>query len=579
MNSCATNGGFTVKVLGIHDGHSASACLVEDGQVVAAVQEERLVREKNRGGTPEKAVEQVLRLAGRTLADVDRVAFSTLEFRNPGLRGTSDVMAVFGRSFADPHGQLATESTDRAAAQQRDRAAFLLAQGLPADRIRFVEHHTCHAATAYFARGTLDRDVLVLTNDGHGDGLCATVSIGRGGELKRLASVPRDDSIAALYSYVTYLLGFVPLEHEYKLMGMAPYAEQTSGAQAVCEYFESLFELDPEAPLRWSRTAGTMPVSALAPEIEKAMRFRRFDAVMAGLQLFVEKVVTQWVRATVEFTGIGDLALGGGIFMNVKLNQRIAELPGVTSAFFCPSAGDESNSLGAAWAESDDMTSKDVSRPLPGLYLGAGYSRSEVEQAVAGYTFGKNVRVTEMADPEAQCAELLAGRQVVARFAGRMEFGARALGNRSILANPSDPDAVTVINKMVKKRDFWMPFAPSMLAEHADDYLVALPGCNGEYMTLAFDVQENVRQQIRAATHPHDHTCRPQIVLAEANPSYHRLISLFHERTGIGTVLNTSFNLHGYPIVETPEQALRVFDSSGLRYLAVEHLLVEEVIE
>ncbi|AHH95388.1 carbamoyltransferase C-terminal domain-containing protein [Kutzneria albida] len=565
-----------MKVLGIHDGHSASACLVDDGKVVAAIQEERLVYEKNRGGYPERAIGRVLATAGVELADVDRVAFSTREFRNLNMRNAADVMATYGRMFTDPSGQRALESEDNEQQQQRLRSARLTEAGFPAERIQFVDHHTCHATTAYFARGTFDRNILVITNDGHGDGLCATVSIGRGGELTRLASVPKDDSIAAIYSYITYLLGFTPLEHEYKLMGMAPYAEDSGHAKQVCDYFESLFELHPEQPLLWRRTAGTTPVSALAPEIEKAMRFRRFDAMMAGLQMFTENLVTRWVARVVEATGVTDLALAGGIFMNVKLNHRIADLPGVRSAFFCPSAGDESNSFGAAWSLGGVP---EQGRPLPHLYLGTGYTRQECEKAVADHSFRKRVRVIEMSDPDEQCALLLADRQIVARFAGRMEFGARALGNRSILANASDPDACSLINRMIKRRDFWMPFAPTILAEHADEYLVPHPDCPAEYMALAFDVRLSAHKHLTAATHPHDHTCRPQILTAEANPAYHRLISLFREHTGIGGVLNTSFNLHGYPIVETPEQALDVFDSSGLNYLAIEHLLVQEVSE
>jgi carbamoyltransferase len=568
-----------VKVLGIHDGHSASACLVEDGTVTAAVQEERLTRVKNQGGMPRRAVDQVLHISGSDLADVDLVAMSTRRYRNLNMREKSDVMAVFHRMFVDPNDQLARESHQGEAAQQEERVRGLIDAGYPRERVRFVDHHTCHAATAYFARGSMDRDILVLTNDGHGDGLCATVSIGRGGRLKRLGAVRRDNSVAALYSYVTYLLGFVPLEHEYKLMGMAPYAEDSPGATAVCEYFESLFELDPTDPLRWRRKAGITSISAIAPEVEKAMRFRRFDAVAGGLQMFVENLVTRWVESAVTATGVQDLALAGGIFMNVKLNKRISELSSVRSAFFCPSAGDESNSLGAAWAETgaDSFSSVAPQPPLVNLYLGAEYSRQEAAEAVANYPFQKKVRTTSVSDPEARCAQLLAYGQIVARFSGRMEFGARALGNRSILANPSDPDACAVINRMVKKRDFWMPFAPTVLSDAAPDYLVLPRGCDGAYMTVALDTAPQTRQQLRAAAHPHDWTVRPQILTPQDNPAYHRLISLFRDRTGIGAVLNTSFNLHGYPIVESPAQALRVFDASGLRYLVIEDQLIEEL--
>ncbi|MBE1582266.1 carbamoyltransferase C-terminal domain-containing protein [Nonomuraea angiospora] len=567
-----------MKVLGVHDGHSASACIIDDDQVVAAIQEERLTREKNRGGAPKAAVQRILELTGTSLHEIDQVAFSTLEFRNPGLHTTADVMTVFGRTFTAPAEQLALESRGGAVEQQRRRAEFLRDAGYPEERIQFIDHHTCHAATAYFARGTFDQEVLVLTSDGHGDDLCASVSVGSNGKLTRLAAVPRDDSIAAIYGYVTYLLGFVPLEHEYKLMGMAPYAENTKAASEICALFESMFEMDPAEPLIWKRRQGTPPVTEMAPMLLDLLRFRRFDTVMAGLQMFAERVTTQWVTNVVRSLGITDLAFGGGLFMNVKINQRIAALPEVTSAFFCPSGGDESNSLGAAWVAADTAPSPTDSgrRPLPGLYLGSEYTDADVAAAVDQHTFLKSVRVHEVDDIEDRCAALLADKKIVARFAGRMEFGARALGNRSILANPSDPDATLIINQMVKKRDFWMPFAPTVLRERAHDYLTDWREFGGEYMAQAFSLNEEKFHELRAAVHPQDHTCRPQILSAEANPRYHRLIKLFEERTGIGAVLNTSFNLHGYPIVESPAQALRVFDLSGLRYLALGNLLIEQ---
>jgi carbamoyltransferase len=566
-----------MKVLGIHDGHSASACLVVDGRVLAAMQEERFTRVKNQGGTPRASVERVLCAAGLGLSQVDRVAISTRKLRNTGLRSAADVLSVYRAVFDDPLCQVSGEEQGDAAKQQGDRAAFLTDAGYPRENITFVDHHTCHAISAYFARGTTDRDILVLTCDGHGDGLCTTVSVGRGSSIKRIAALPRDDSIAALYSYVTFLLGFTPLEHEYKIMGMAPYAASSKAAREVCGYFESLFEFRGDGPLLWARRLGVPSTSIIAPDIEAALRFRRFDAVMAGLQMFVEKTVCEWVERVVVATGIPDLALAGGLFMNVKLNQRINELPAVRSTFFCPSAGDESNSLGAAWS----VAAEDASAPAPlrDLYVGTEYSDAEIEREVEAFSARGGIQVSRPDDPARYAARLLADREVVARFAGRMEFGARALGNRSILAHPGDPEVRSVINQMIKQRDFWMPFAPTLLAEYAPAYLVTSAQTSAAYMTVSFNLRPEQRVSIQAAAHPHDWTCRPQVLTREANPDYHRLISEFHRLTGIAAVLNTSFNLHGYPMVESPRQALEVFEASSLQHLLLGPLLIEPAVD
>lgn len=564
-----------MNVLGVHDGHASSACLVRDGRLVAAMQEERLTREKNRGGAPERAIARVLQIVGLPSSSVDAVAFSTTRFCNRQMISREDVMNVYRRMFM-PHEVPTSYPQASTEALQTERVAFLAELGIPRNRVRFIDHHSCHAATAYYARGSFDRDVLVLTNDGQGDGLCATVSVGRSGKLERVAEVAKSDSVAALYSFVTFLLGFVPLEHEYKLMGMSPYAEDSPAAHKVCRLLEDLF--DSPVGLIWRRRPAVPVSELLPPYLSDLLRYQRFDCVMAGLQLFTENFVTRWVANTVEETGIGDLALGGGIFMNVKLNKRIVELPRVRSAFFCPSCGDESNSLGAAWLLAqhygDDITRFE---PLPDLYIGPAYTASEVAAAVRDFPFGKKIRITQPADIGRACAGLLAENQVVARFSGRMEFGARALGNRSILANPSRPEMSAEINRMIKMRDFWMPFAPAVLEEDVETYLDVRRTRSSPFMTLAFDVLPAGRTPLRAAIHAHDGTCRPQIVVQKQNPSFHRLIGRLKELTGIGAILNTSFNLHGYPIVESPADALKVFDVSGLRYLALEDHLIEEV--
>jgi carbamoyltransferase len=281
------------------------------------------------------------------------------------------------------------------------------------------------------------------------------------------------------------------------------------------------------------------------------------------------------VRNCIGATGIGRVALGGGIFMNVKANKMIMELPEVTDLFVFPSCGDETNAMGAAYSACAEKEGFEAIQPLRDMYFGPRFSNDAVEIALRAYRFKSPVTFEKLPQVEQTVAQLLSQGQVVARHCGREEFGARALGNRSILANPKDTNAVRVINEAIKSRDFWMPFAASILAERASEYLVNPKNIRAPYMILTFDTTDR-HPDIAAGTHPYDHTVRPQLVEQSWNPRYHALIEEFARLTGVPGVLNTSFNLHGSPIASSPVDALDTFDGSGLRYLAIEDWLVQK---
>src|SRR5437867_1965678 len=264
------------------------------------------------------------------------------------------------------------------------------------------------------------------------------------------------------------------------------------------------------------------------------------------------------------------LALGGGVFMNVKANGRLADEPWLRDLFVFPSCGDESNAVGAAylgWLAR--VGPRATPQPFGAAYLGPSLDSDAVEALIRTRDLAAKYRVSEHERVEERIAELLVSDGVVARCAGRMEFGARALGNRSILANPSDHRVVGVINRMIKNRDFWMPFAPSILRERETDYVVNPKGLASPYMMLAFATNPKRRDEIIGALHPHDATARAHLVDEGWNPGYHRVIREFERRTGIGAVLNTSFNLHGEPLVGSAEDALDTFERSGLTHLAL----------
>ena len=556
-----------MRVLGVHDGHNASAALVIDGEIVAAVQEERFTREKNWMGVPRHAIEWALEYGGVAPSDLDHVAMHGAQMPTPKNREqlleeyrTINSRGMRARRIGAAIGPV-RKAYDARRREQRTREIADL--GLPTDRLRFVDHHHAHAAAAYHGYGRYDEPVLVLTNDGAGDGLCATVNVGRDGRIERITSVPESESIGNIYAVVTFLLGMVPLEHEYKLMGLAPYASEKAAKQ-VFDDLDGIMRVD---GMTWARERRFPPTYYSYAALRELFEYRRFDAICAGLQLWVEKMFVDWVGNCVRETGIRKLALSGGTFMNVKVNKLLGELDEVDDMFVFPSCGDESNSIGAAYATEAEMGNRHIPA-LRDLYLGPEATDEEIQRALPA-----GLESYRPDDIDREVADLLARGEIVGRFAGRAEFGARALGNRSILADASRPDAVRVINDMIKSRDFWMPFAPAILDDRASDYLINPKDLASPYMILSFDTTER-RGDLQAAIHASDFTARPEVVYQGWNPSFHRVLKQYEARTGRGGLLNTSFNLHGFPIVNSPEDAVDVLQRSGLEHLAVGPYLV-----
>src|SRR3989441_2502490 len=574
-----------VKVVGINDGHNAAACLYEDGHVVAAIQEERLRRVKNWSGMPTQAIRTVLEM---TATSPDQLDFVAMNGHSAAFAKTRDQLMEEYRTIND-FGVTIRRSGRRAVRRAlrptplyevyRERRTLarvreLIEMGISPDKIVCVDHHTAHASAAYYGWGKFEDDILILTCDGAGDGLCATVNIGRNGRIERIHEIEQAASIGNIYAMVTFLMGMVPLEHEYKLMGLAPYADP-KGANQVFRELEALIRFSSRNPLGWERSAGCPETYCSYRFFRDLLERKRFDWIAGGLQKFTEVVLAQWVTSCLKETGIRRLALGGGIFMNVKANKLIMELPTVQELFIYPSCGDETNAMGAAYWVYAEKPGTAKMTPLRDLYWGPQFSDDHVEDAFGSFPFHKAVKYERVTPVEPRVARLLADGKVVARFKGREEFGARALGNRSILANPSDPGVIRVINEAIKSRDFWMPFAPAILEERSSDYLVNPKGIRAPHMILSFDTTER-RNEIRAAIHPFDGTARPQEVPSGWNREYHILLKEFERWTGVGGVLNTSFNLHGFPIVSRPEDALEVFDRSGLTHLAIGNWLVEK---
>lgn len=558
--------------LGIFDGHNAAACLYRDAHVEAIMQEERLVREKNFCGFPTESVRWLLDHGGLAPEDVGQVCLGAQwVYRGFGPTATKQNfddrfrggLSALRRRVAG----VGAYRNWRAAQQRRERVEDVTRLGFRDDQVWFSDHHKAHAATVYYGLRRDDDPYLILTLDGGGDMLSGAVWVGEAGSLRLVDTIDTPDSLGQIYAVVTHLLGFAPLEHEYKLMGMAPYAAPQY-AEEPARVLSSYVDFDPAHPLRFRRTTHE-PLSHIGARIARDLPRVRFDSLCAGLQLSTERLLAEWTRRCVQHTGIGRVLAAGGVFMNVKANKVLSELDEVTFFEAFPSCGDESLPFGACYLSAVEQGEQP--QRLQHCYLGNDLSADECHAAVA--EAGEAVSVEEPQDMAARVAALLADGEIVARAAGRMEFGARALGNRSILADPRNQDVVRVINQMIKKRDFWMPFAPVVLRREAGRYFDNPKDLPSPYMMNTFDSTDQ-RDGFMAAVHNADLTARPQLVEDGQNAGYEAILTRFGERTGRHVLLNTSFNLHGSPVVCSAADAMGVLLNSGLQRLVLGPLLV-----
>lgn len=572
--------GNKIIVLGIYDGHNAGACLLEGGKVIAAISEERISRQKNDAGYPRKAIDKVLDIGECTFDDIDIVALGSRYTHDKEFYRDWEWYKVgYREQELDSAKNRFTQSYISNRLKERKK---LIADhlGVPESKIAVIEHHLAHAASAYFGSPWAgDEKVLVLTCDGSGDGICASVNIGENGTIYRMAETPNDASIGKIYSRVTLLLGMKPWEHEYKVMGLAPYADE-KGVSKSYNVINALVDVK-DNELTFSRKG---PISAdyCFKYLKTELSCHRFDWIAGAVQKTVEELITRWVKNAIKYTGIRKLACAGGIFMNVKLNMRLLELEEVDDLFVFPSCGDESIAIGAAYEAYASYLKEHGEKvrisPLGPIYFGPSFSEEEIEYAIKNYLLdGKNTySVRFCGDINSAVAELLASNQIVARFDGRMEWGARALGNRSILADSSKWEMVRRINITIKQRDFWMPFAPAILHEEQSEYILNTKNIEAPYMIMAFRTKQKMRESLIAAIHPYDLTTRPQVLEREMNPDYYDLITKYKNITGRGAILNTSFNLHGEPIVCTPYDAILTYKNSSLKYLALGNYLIEK---
>jgi carbamoyltransferase len=569
-----------MNVIGIVYEHDPTVCLMEDGKVTFCQSEERITRHKGCYGFPVETLRHVYRhVAPPESIDLAAVYEKSIigmlvlqQHRDnappPSWDSTPSPLRALKKHVLMTEWGMRLSAwksarTERHPRLRRDAEAYFASLfQLEPGRIRYVDHHSSHAHSVLPNIADWGR-ALVLTLDGSGDGACATVNLLERGKIERISSCGDRHSLGFYYSDTTVILGLKAFEDEFKLMGLAPYAKPEE-FKPLLERLRRLLRIDERG--EWK---SALPAVARFESLERAYRRERFDHIAGAIQALTEELVVAWVRYWIAKTDCRNVAVAGGVFMNVKASQRLAQLPEVDRLFVMPSAGDESCAIGAAVWGTRECAPDTPLQPLGDLYLGVAYSEAEVERTLVDTQAASRYTITKPPDIDREVARLLAQNAIVARCSGRMEFGARALGNRSILANPGDPSNVQRINAAIKGRDFWMPFAPSILEEDMDRYVHGHERIFAPYMCVAFDSTPAARRELPAVIHPADGTLRPQAIRQAWNPGFHAIVSAFKAMTGIGAVLNTSFNLHGEPIVCSPADAIRTADRSGLEFLVL----------
>jgi len=547
--------------------HDSAACIARDGEVLFAMAEERLSRVKHDARFPALSIQACLDFA-RVRAD--ELDFVCQGWSRPHVQFLHDLSCyASGKQLVDSRALL--NSTRHFASMWHQRGGenrFRQLFGPTKASFRFVDHHLAHAISAYAFSGFDDAAVLIL--DGRGSWEASSLWLGRSGSLEHVWTIPWPNSLGLFYARFTYYLGFQPYSDEWKLMGLAPYGEPGVNLRDFIIPDDNPYKVSARLLLGRDSAPIAGIVSRLGPKrVSESEIDARHKNVAFAVQDACEEAMMTLARASVDKTGCRNLCLAGGVALNSKANGKIAASGIVDSLFVQPAASDDGVCLGAALAPYMDNGGKLPLHKMRHADLGSASSDEEIEKSLQTY----KLRATRVGDPAVVAAELLANGKILGWFQGRMEFGPRALGRRSILADPRDPEMNTKVNNAVKFRESWRPFAPSLLAEEANQYLES--ATDSPFMTLTAQVRPEKRRMIPSVTHV-DGSARPQTVEREVNPRYWRLIREFGDRTGVPVIMNTSFNLRGEPIVCTPTDAVRTFFSSGMDALVIGNFVVEK---
>ncbi len=561
-------------------GHDPAAAIVIDGHVIAAAEEERFIRDKHaKDRQAEESARFCLQQAGIKPEKVQVVA---IPYAPIGL-GRSARWHYARRHWYTPDRAFVAifNGNRRYSRFARNVCEALKRIGIDPDRVTFVpvEHHIAHASSAYHLSGY--NDAAIMSIDGVGEYCTTWFGVGEAGRINCLKEFYWPDSLGGLYSCVTDFLGFQPLDGEYKVMGMAPYGDPTKfDISPLLSWNSKGFKINTKLVncsgwRRYKRDGrGTFFTQRLADLWGPTRQGDDIDEPYIHIAAATQKVLEQIVLALTKYY-LGDyiastnrLCYAGGVALNVKCNKKLIEYLGPDGELYVqPAASDAGTALGAATYAAHQLG--DTVHPMEHAYLGPEYSKHEIEAALRK----RDIRYEQVPSITDVAADLLARGEVVAWFQGRMEFGPRALGNRSILGNPAVKGVSDLINNQIKYRERWRPFCPSLLDRAAHEILQSTHP--SPYMTFTFDVAEKWKPRIAEVVHV-DGTARPQIVTPQSNRRYYELLTKFQAKTHIPVVLNTSLNRRGEPMVCSPDDALNMFYGSDLQNLAIGDFLVRK---
>ena len=546
--------------------HDSSACIVRDDELLFAVAEERISRLKHDARFPQLAIQACLDFAKVSASHLDEVCFGW-QPAGPVYRHDLKLYAIGQWPISSMNVLNSSRHFLSMWHQQSGAAPFRRIFGSSKTRFRYVDHHLAHALSAYAYSGFDDAAVVIM--DGRGAWEATSIWHGHAGRLDHVLTLNWPDSLGLFYAQFTGYLGFVPNSDEWKVMGLAPYGQPGIDLSAYINPNDAPYRVFTKN-LIGDGLGYAHFASRLGPPRDAESEISdQHKNIAFAVQDACESAMMSVVRLALEKTKSRNLCLAGGVALNSKANGKIVASGLIENIFVQPAASDDGVALGAALAPCLDGNGRLPGKAMRHGYWGPSFDDDAIEKSLLTY----KIRHTRLSDPAATAAQLLSAGKILGWFQGRMEFGPRALGSRSILADPRDPEMNAKVNNAVKFREWWRPFAPSFKKEAAPEYLES--AYDSPFMILTAQVRPEKRAIIPSVTHV-DGSARPQTVEREINPLYYRLIDEFGKITGVPVIMNTSFNLRGEAIVHTPTDALRTFFSSGMDALVIGSFLVEK---
>jgi len=596
-------------ILGIHDGHDCSCCLMINGKIVYAAQEERFTKIKNDYGFPKLAITNCLKYLGVKNYKIDEVALGT-NFLNPVLTKLKrnanfsiknwieeqelfwkpkllegkkvSYWEIFKKNKSLKHDKhynykniIKSYMSKKDMIEFKKRRIQKISEFLKIDKkkIKVINHEDCHKYYSFYFFKHRKKGICI-TAEGIGDYSNGSVSTIIDNKFKIL-SHNLENHIGHIYQYITLVLGLKPTHHEFKVMGLAPYASEYE-INKCYKIFSKILKVD-ALNVKYKNK----PKDLYFHFIEK-LKYSRFDGIAGGLQKFVEVMLNKWFENAVKKTKIKNIYFSGGVAQNIKAGLAISKNQLIDKIYIPPAAGDTTISVGAAYYVSYNYCLKQkinlssYLKPIENLYLGNHISETEILKYIKNKNIQKKYKVIYKFTPSIIAKELVKGN-IIGRCAGRMEFGLRSLGNRSILCDPRFYKNIHKINAKIKKRDFWMPFTPTILDKDFNKYCLNPKKLENRFMSMAFETTTDGKNNLQAAIHPADFTARPQMLRKKDNPEYYKIIEAFKKITGVGALLNTSLNLHGLPVVENIRDAFKVFENSDLDILILENTMIKKI--